>query len=171
MITRAAAVLVMTLFCTGQAQAQDSKFYYGLSLTSTDFELAGVESNGIGFKLGREFGKYIMIEAHIGNSSESSDNLLGDPDLTYSGAFLRLNLPFERMNIYVVGGAASINANLTGFDDSEVDRAVGFGFDLLASENSALTIEVIDYGTEDELELIETVQLGFTHRFDFPGLR
>lgn len=171
MITRAAAVLIISIAWIAQAQAQDSKFYYGLSITSTEFDLAGLESNGVGLKFGREFGKYIMIEAHAGTSSDSTDTVLGDPDTTYASAFLRLNLPFERVNLYVLGGAASINADLLGFDESEVDRAAGFGLDLLANENTGFTLEVMNYGIEDDIDLIKIVNFGFTHRFDFPGLR
>lgn len=171
MITRAAAVLMISLCCLGQVQAQDSKFYYGLSIASVEFDLVGLDNNGLGLKLGREFGKFLAIEVHAGTGAEGTENVLGDPELTYSAAFGRLNLPFERVNLYALGGAASINFDFTGFDDTEVDRAVGVGLDLLANPNTAFTIEIMNYGTEDDLDLIEIVNFGFTHRFDFPGLR
>lgn len=171
MITRVAAVLIISVCCTTQVQAQESKFYYGLSITSAEADVVGMENNGLGLKFGREFGKFMAIEAHAGTVADSSENLLGDPQLTYSGAFFRLNLPFERVNLYVLGGAASMSFDVAGFDDDELDRAVGVGIDLLASENSALTIELMNYGTEDDMDIIEIANFGFTHRFDFPELR
>lgn len=171
MITRVAAVLMISFCCVGHVQAQDSKFYYGLAITSTEFDALGLDENGLQLKFGHEFGKFLALEAHLGGSSESTDNLVGDPELTYSAVFLRLNLPFERVNLYVLGGAATLNLDIPGFDDSEFDRAVGVGIDLLASPDNALTIEVMKYGTQDEQDLIDVVNLGFTHRFDFPGLR
>lgn len=171
MITRVAAVLIISVYCAGPVQAQDSKFYYGLSITSAEADIVGLEDNGLGLKLGREFGKFMAIEIHAGTVADSTDNILGDPELTYAAAFARLNLPFERVNLYALGGAASINFDFPGFDDTEVDRAVGVGLDLLANPNTAFTIEIMNYGTEDDLDLIEIVNFGFTHRFDFPGLR
>lgn len=171
MITRVAAVLMISFCCIGQAQADDSRFYYGLSIASIEADVLGIDNNGLGLKFGREFGKYLAIEVHAGTGAESADTVLGDPELTYSAAFARLNLPFERVNLYAMAGAASINIDFPGFDDSEVDRAVGFGIDLLANPNNALTIEILHYGTQDEQDLIDVVNFGFTHRFDFPGLR
>lgn len=171
MITRVAAVLMISLCCIGQAQADDSKFYYGLSITSIKADALGIDSNGLGLKFGREFGKFLSIEAQAGSSSDSVSDILGDPNLTYASAFVRLNLPFERVNLYALGGAATLNADIFGFDDSQVDRVIGVGMDLLANPNNALTIEIMRYGTQDEQDLFEIVNFGFTHRFDFPGLR
>lgn len=175
MITRAAAVLLILFGCIGPVQAYDSKFYYGLSLTANEFEAAGVDMNGLGLKLGREFTQFFSVEIHSGIAADSTNNILGDPELTYSAAFARLNLPFERVSLYVLGGAATMDFDIPGFDDivdaGEIDRAAGFGMDLLANENTALTIEVVYYGNEDNLDEIEFLHFGYTHRFEFPGLR
>lgn len=167
----AAAVFMVACLYGGQLYADDSKFYYGLGLAGADFELASgneISTHGLHFKLGREFGRFLSIETHLGLSADSTDNLLGDAELMYGGAFARLNLPFEKVNLYVLGGASTVKYSFSGLEDTESEAASGFGVDLFGNERTALTIEFLRYGTDNTLDIIS---VGYMYRFEFPGLR
>jgi hypothetical protein len=167
----AAAVFLVACLYGGQLYAYDSKFYYGLGWAGADFELASgqeITSHGPHFKLGRELGRFLSIETHLGLSADDTNNLLGDPEIMYGAAFVRLNLPFEKINLYVMGGASTVKYNFSGLEDTESEAAGGFGLDLFANERTALTIEFMRYGVDNTLDI---TSIGFMHRFEFPGLR
>lgn len=151
---------------------EDSKFYWGIGYGSGDLETEGgfgLDTHGLGLKFGREFGQYISFEAHMGSGADSSENILRDPEVSYGAAFLRMNLPFERVNLYAVGGLSRVSIDGGGAGNgSDEERAVGVGIDLFGSEVTALTIEKIRYGSDTTFDVLS---VGITRRFDWPGLR
>ena len=166
---RKTAILALSLCLTGPAIA-DSKFYFGVNWGEGDLVNVGIEPSGIGFKFGREFGKFLAVEVHAASSALKSKYILRDPDVTVIGAFGRLNIPFKRVNIYALGGQSKVEYDSGTLSADDVENAFGFGVDLLASEDSMLTLESMTYNRDNALEF-KVTNLGFTHRFDFWGFR
>lgn len=169
MSRRIMPILLLVLFA-GAAHA-DSKFYYGLNFNSGELELEdgfALDTNGFGLKWGREFGRWLSVELHGGVSANDTSNLIRDPEISFGGAFVRFNLPFERVNVYVLGGASKVSVDAGTVATSFEEAAGGVGLDLFAGEDSALTLEVMRYGQDSSLD---TLSIGFMHRFDFPRLR
>ena len=160
-------LLALTLMA-GPALA-DSKYYWGANAASSDFETTNVEfdATSIGFKFGREFGKYISVEAHLGFGSQDSSDI-SDPDIAYGGAFARFNLPFEKVTLYAMAGATKIDIDTNTVMGDDNEAGGGVGIEIYGSENTALTIELMRYGDDNT---IDNFSLGFIHRFDFPKLR
>ena len=153
-------------------QQKEPKFYFGFNYATTEFALEDGsledDTTGIGFKFGRELSPYINIETHIGLSSISSSNILEDPEVTYLAALLRLNLPFEKVNLYLLGGGSIIRYDFPSANDEESRAAGGIGIELFGSPNTAFTIDLMRYGTDSTLD---TLSFGFIHRFKFARLR
>ncbi len=161
-------LLALTLI-TGSALA-DSKFYWGANLASSEFDSEtgfSLDTTGIGLKFGREFGDYIDVEAHLGFGSDNSEDL-GDPELTYGGAFVKFNLPFEKVSLYVMGGATKVDIDTNTVSGDDEEPGIGGGLELYGGENTAFVIEFMRYGDDNS---VDSVSFGIVHRFNFPRLR
>ena len=152
-----------------------SKFYYGVNLNAGDLDNARVlvaSTNGLGLKLGREFGKYLGAEFHLGVSADSTNDVISDPEINYSAVFARFNLPLETVSLYALLGRSEVHANIVGgLNNSEKDFAKGFGVDLITDETLSLHIESITYGDDQFATQFKVLSVGFTRRFDLPSLR
>lgn len=130
-----------------------------------------ISTNGGTFKLGREFGKFFAIEAHVGYAKESQANAFGDKfEFAHGAAYARLNLPYERFNFYVMGGQAQADIDVGSFDDDDTYNAGGVGMDFFGSERTAFTLEYLRYQDSDDVE-VDLITIGFKHHFNYAGFR
>lgn len=152
-----------------------SKFYYGINLNSADLDNNGaavIDTNGIGFKVGREFGKFMSAEFHYGVTADSTDNVIDDPEINYSAIFARFNLPFENVNLYALIGRSEVDVSIAGgLNATEKDFAQGIGLDLIANDTLSLHVESVTYGDDQFAPELKMLSVGFTKRFDFPSIR
>ena len=167
MMRRSIAIFLFGIFLPASALA-DSKFYWGIYLGEGDLGAYSAKPIALDFKYGREFGKYLAVELQTSIAADETQNVLENAEVKAAGGFLKLNLPFNRVNLYALGGKSYVEYDVLGLDSTE--EAGGFGIDLFANEDNMLTIEKMIYNYDSALEY-HVVRIGFTHRFNFSGLR
>ncbi len=172
MMRRSLAVLLMGIFLPGSAFA-DSKYYWGISVGEGDPSPYVAEPTALDFKFGREFGKYMAIELQTSLAANDTQDIFEKSEVKAAGAYFRLNLPLQRVNLFALGGRSCVEYDVPGLtlaDPDDCDQSGGFGIDLIANDDNMLTIEKIIYNHDSQLEY-GVLHIGFTHRFEFGGLR
>ncbi len=170
MRTGTAIALSLLLLLTGQAWAADaSRQYFGLSGSDAQFDPASGQTEDAGnvnAKLGYFVNPYVSVELHMGMTVTTESSSVDDPGLGYVAPMLRLNLPYEQVNVYSLFGIASVRGKFPGnYDDNYSDVAFGVGMELYGTRNTALTLEYMRYGVDDTYK---TFGLGIVHYFDWP---
>jgi opacity protein-like surface antigen len=175
------AVLILGLPSVAVADAPQN--YWGMGIDGVDFEgmttdgrtlMGSAERDMNGFNLRYGFWlpfDLIGVEVRIGNIAEESGTMVGDPEVRYVFGMGKLNLPFERVNLYVLGGVSKVYYDFAGREQDDEDVVGGVGIELLGSETTGLTIEFLKYGVNDDDIEGEIITIGFNHRFELPGFR
>lgn len=132
---------------------------------------AGEENvNDLNFKLGMAINPGLSVEAHFGTdvASDSENNDSGD-GATYLAAFARKDIRLERVNFFGLLGAAAGNADYgNNFDDSFAGLAFGAGVELFGSPRTAVSLQFVQYGTDDSYK---TIGAGLVHYFEWSDIR
>ncbi len=198
------AVLLL-LFCPLLVQAggtldldtTDKRFYWGMQIGQGK----EVEMNVGMFHMGYDFSNWLAIEAHVGKGSrlaltDPSGDFLNLSTDYLAAAFVRLNLRYEKVTWYIMGGASTLQINgdyditngaagITGslgtffnlnglaatgnFDDRINGTAYGGGFEFYGSRNTALSLNWIRYFDSSDAGALSVLSLGFVHHFDWPN--
>lgn len=148
--------------------------YWSVNYTGLDFTAANgedISSNGGLFKLGREFTDFFAIEIHGGIAKEGQANAFGDKfEYRHAAAFGRINLPFNRLNVYLMGGAAKVDIDTGLISDDDEFAAGAIGLDFFSSERTAFVLEFIRYENDDDVTT-DFLNVGIKYHFDYPGFR
>lgn len=146
--------------------------YFGITASDAQLESqSGGEFDGgsLGAKLGYSLNRWLDIELHTGADFFSDQDDFNKLEVGYVASFMKLKLPYERVNIYGLIGLALVGADYgSAFDDTFSDGAFGFGVELYGTQRTALNIEFSQLGTDDKYKLMG---IGFIHRFDWPKFR
>lgn len=173
-MTRSIAFLCLFSVVCAPAVAAGPNQYVGLSLGGFDAEPPGASGDSsetdVSLRLGYHFSDFVGVEGRLGTNAANieGDDDAGRPITEYAGLFLRLDLPFEKTNVYVLLGGSSVR-----FDDESVDSddkdpvAGGIGIELYGSEDTALVLEYMTYAEDS----YQGVGLGFKHHFNMPSFR
>ena len=161
------ALAAALILAPSAALAEKTGQYWGLSIDDSELTAPnGLRGEGTNFGLhgGYHFNDFLGVELQIGGSS--TDNA---EEVYYTAAFGRFNLPFEKVNVYLLAGAAGVS-----FDqgppkdrDNEFDLAGGIGVELFGNERTSVRFEY----TYLAVDTYEKVGLGFVHYFDWPAFR
>ena len=138
--------------------------YWGVTLDSaeiTDTNGNDDDATNLNLVLGYKFGDFLGVELQGGGGSED--------DVLYGGAFARFDLPFERVNVFLLAGGATVGFDdaSTGDYETESDVAAGFGVELFGNERTAVRFQYMNYADDT----YETFGLGLVHHFDWPRFR
>ena len=138
--------------------------YWGVTLDSavlTDTSDEEENATNLNLMLGYKFNDFLGVEFQGGGGSED--------DVLYAGAFARFDLPFERVNVFLLAGGAATEFDdaSTGDRETESDLAAGLGIELFGNERTALRLQYMNYADTT----YETIGLGFVHHFDWPRFR
>lgn len=175
------AALIMGLPSVAAADAPQN--YWGFGIDGIDLEavttagstvIGGTERdmNGFNVRYGLWFPfDLIGVEVRVGSLAEESGTLVGDPEVRYVFAMGKANIPFETVNLYVMGGVSKVYYDFAGTEGDDEDVAGGIGIELLGSETTGLTLEFLKYGVDDDDIEGEIITFGFNHRFELPGFR
>lgn len=148
--------------------------YWSVNYTGLDFTAANgevISANGGLLKLGREFTNFFAIEIHGGQVKEGQSNAFGDQfEYRHTAAFGRINLPFNRFNVYLMGGAARVNLDTGLISDNDDFKAAGIGFDFFGSERTAFVLEYITYENDEEVTT-DFINVGVKYHFDYAKFR
>ncbi|MDX1610310.1 MAG: hypothetical protein R3225_09340 [Halofilum sp. (in: g-proteobacteria)] len=135
----------------------------GYELDQEDVGLTVENSTDFGLRLGFQLGGLIGVEFRGGLDA-------GDPDvdIQYAGAFWRLNLPFEKTNVYLLGGVSEVRSGGNAVDDDVYDPvAAGVGIELYGSPRSAISLEYMNYSDS----AYSGISLGYKYHFELPSFR
>lgn len=155
------------------AQAQQPpNLYWGVSIgeyTADQREVGGGTENttDVGVRLGYHFGDFFGIEGRAGvdTGGFAGDS---DADTAYYGIFGRFDLPFEKVNVYLLAGASEVTFDSEAVDDDEYDPvAAGVGIELYGSESTAVSLEYMSYSDD----AYSGLSLGIKHHFNVPAFR
>lgn len=167
------AFLMMGLPAIAAADAPQN--YWGMGVDGVDLaDASGAEldMNGFNFRYGFWFPfDLIGVEVRIGSIAEETGTIVGDPELRYAFGLGKLNIPFETVNLYVMGGISLAYYDFAGTESDDEDIVAGVGIELLGTETTGLTIEFLKYGMDDGAIEGEVMTIGFNHRFELPGFR
>lgn len=171
---RNAWVMALAL-CSAGAYAADEpgNWYTGLTATSFDFEHKGGSSyntHGAIVRVGYDLGRYLSVEGRLGagdNSSWDAANVRMEAQRV-SGIYARAILPVDRVNLYVIGGYASVKAKAEEAGVGSVDKSLdstsyGVGIELSVGRRAAVVAEYMRYLSEKswEGEKFDVNALGF----------
>lgn len=147
--------------------------YFGLSIGEYELEdeVNGqnfdAEFTNIGLEGGYRFSRFLGVEGRFSYGRDDSSNTLDDPELIMGGAFVRFDLPFERINVYALAGGSVVDYDVGIADDDVSGGSGGIGIELFGSDTTALKVEYVSHAGGD----YEGVGIGFTHHFNWPSFR
>ena len=164
------ALILLSSQAVADSSMPNPNQYFGIAAGQADIE----PDSSVGFdgvtdiklKAGYDFSKFFSIEVHLGGAGLISDK---DPDLFYTGGFVRGNLPLNsRVNLYGLAGGVYLDDSDNVFGDSYAEPAIGVGIELYGSDETAIMLEYVQYGLDD---VYKTIGVGLAHHFDWPGIR
>jgi hypothetical protein len=130
------------------------------------------DMNGFNLRYGFWFPFDLLgIEVRIGSMAEETGTMIEDPEVRYFFGMGKANIPFETVNLYVMGGVSKLYYDFDGTERDDEDVVAGVGVELLGTETTGLTLEFLKYGMDDDLIEGRMISLGFNHRFELPGFR
>jgi len=167
-------ILASLIAATPQlALAERPPSYWGVSLGTFEFTNAednAVDVTNVGLQGGVQFIPWLGAELRVGAQSSDADGVFEATDTNYAGAFVRFDIPYERINLYLLAGGGGIGyTDAQGDDASQVGPAGGVGIELYGTQRSALKLELMNYSGEDVV--YQGINLGFVHHFNWvaPG--
>jgi len=165
MIKRIALAVALALAPAAALAQQPPNLYWGITAGGYKTEsIAGTRhhESDLGFRLGYHFNDFLGLEGRAGTSVDAS----GGPDVTYGAVFGRFDLPFQKINVYLLAGASELR-----FDgetvNSNKEGAGGIGIELYGSERTAVTLEYMSYSNDG----YNGFSLGLKHHFELPSFR
>lgn len=165
----AAALAAAPLAASAERPPQYFGFNGGWYELETD---APFEADGdlVNLRLGYELGRFLAFEARLGMGTGGANVGGTDLDTRMGAAYVRLNLPFEGVDVYALGGAARLSFNDGTGRQAEEWPAAGIGIELYGSERTGVVLEAVRYEGGDDGDY-KALTLGFKRHFDWPQFR
>lgn len=165
----AAALAAMPLAAGADRPPQYFGFNGGWYEVETD---APFEADGefVNLRLGFELGRFLGFEARFGMDTGRTQVGGTHLDTRMGAAFARLNLPFEGVDVYALGGAGRVSFNDGTGRTREEWPAAGLGIELYGSERTAIVFEAVRYEGDDDGDY-KAFTLGFKRHFNWPQFR
>jgi len=159
------------------AEAPRPNSYIGFNVASSELSgatLGTVAMSNLNLRLGYHFADFFAVESHLGWGSDNTGVLLKSPNSRYASLFLRLNLPFERVNVYLLAGGSYFETDVVtttaAKQGNETSPAYGLGIELFGNRDTALTLELARYLDSATQDRYDSVGVGFVTHFDWPRL-
>lgn len=165
---KALAGVVLALVNTTLFASELPRQYFGISGSDAQLDVSdGVADLGsLNGKFGYMVNRFVGTELHMGTSVTIDGSSVDAPSLHFVAPLLRLNLPFEKVNLYSLVGVASVRNNFSATEHYS-DLSFGFGMELYGTRSTALSFEYMRYGIDD---VYKTFGLGIVHYFDWPKI-
>lgn len=163
---------IFLLIVSSPLYAETPHNYFGIAFSDAQLETqAGAEFDGgsLNTTLGYSLNRWLDVELRAGADFFSEQDDFNQLEVGYVASFMKLKLPYERINVYGLVGLGLVSADYgAAFNDTFSDGAFGFGVELYGSERTALNIEYSQIGTDDKYKMMG---IGFTRRFNWPRFR
>ena len=171
--------LIFLLTVPATAVAEDGRFFWGVMLGSTDFDIDGSDQIFVTTAQGRggwDFLSWLGFEGRVLTSDSKSAAGVDDFNIRYMGsAYVKLSLPPKRnarAKFYVLGGYSGgrLEFEVAGVDDhiSADGPSYGAGVEILANERNGLNIEwlrLVDGEENNQNYTIDQIGIGYVRRF------
>lgn len=171
---RTIAFLCLVSFASAPAAAAGPDQYLGISVGAYEAEPPGASGErsetDVSMRLGYHFSDFVGVEGRLGANAANiaGDDNSGRPATEYAGLFLRLDLPFDRTNVYLLLGGAAVTFDGESVDSDEKDPvAGGLGIELYGSRDTAVVLEYMRYAEDS----YQGIGLGLKHHFGMPSFR
>ncbi len=176
LITR---LLLFFLVIPGVALAETSPLYINVNAAIYDSTLNTYEPQGVTLGFGWDLNNFLTLELMGGTSETYNDDATGNTaSIDYAGSgFLRFNLRFNRVTLYLLGGYSKVKSTITEGALTTVSESdgtsYGYGIDFYGTPDLALSIRRIEFIDLDEPDLVNhgATLLGITYYYDTPRIR
>ncbi len=144
-----------------------SNFYYGVNIGDGTAEINGSDDDSIailGGALGLRLVDLLGVEVQVGSGSDDAQSLLGDSQVVYAAAMVRLGTRINDVGLYALFGQTFLDtSNRINFSRS--GNAIGFGVNLFGNKKTAVNFQYLrlDDGA------LSNASIGF--RYYFGGSR
>lgn len=167
-------ILASLIAATPQlALAERPPSYWAVSLGQYEFSDAddnAIDVTNVGLEGGVQFIPWLGAELRVGAEASRSEDVFASTDVNYAGGFLRFDVPYERVNVYLLAGGGGLSyTDVDGDEDAQTGPAGGIGVELYGSERSAVKLEAMTYTGEDVS--YQGINVGFVYHFNWaaPG--
>jgi len=179
MYNKRIALVLITLLLPAISLAENSSNYIGVNVATFDSKQTTTEQDGLMINFGYDLNNYLALEIAAGASETNEDAATNDTskiDYTAS-AFLRFNMRFNRVTLYVLGGYSSVEATATSGATSttttDSSGSYGYGIDFYGTRDLALSFRRVEFFDNEELtgnRHLGATMIGITYYFDTPKI-
>jgi len=177
---RIALTLFAMMFSAVSLAENASRNYIGVNLATFDSKYHTTEQDGYMVNLGFDMNNYFAFELAAGTSKTETDPVTNDTskiDYTAS-AFLRFNMRFDRITVYLLGGYSQVEGTTTsgGVNTSTTDEggSYGYGLDFYGTRDLALSFRRVEFFDNEETtgnRHLGATTIGITYYYDTPKIR
>ena len=165
MIKRIAPAVALALAPAAALAQQPPNLYWGLVGGGYKTEnIAGTRyhMSDIGGRLGYHLNDFLGVELRGGTSVAEGNG----PEVRYGAAFGRFDLPFQKLNVYLLAGVSELRFDGETVNSSS-EGAAGVGIELYGTDRTAVGLEYMSYSNDGYAGL----SVGITHHFELPSFR
>jgi len=159
------------------AETPQPNSYVGFNVASSELvgtTLGSVAMSNLNLRLGYHVADFFAVEGHVGWGSDNTGVLLKSPNSRYASLFLRFDLPFDQVNLYLLAGGSYFETDVVtataAKQGNETSPAYGLGIELFGNRDTALTLEMARYLDSATQDRYDSVGIGFVTHFDWPRL-
>lgn len=145
------------------AQSANSTLYYGLGFAESDIRVPDEADESLGTLsglIGWQFSDYFGVQVNLGVASDESESILTEPLVSYAAALVRIGYRWDRVGVYLLGGAAGLDID-SDIVESDEGGAFGIGINLFGNETTSLNVNYLNI---DDGAFTSTT-IGFQHYF------
>lgn len=178
MFYKSLVLALITMLFPAITHAEDnSSNYIGINVATFDSKYSTTEHDGGMINLGYDLNNYIALEIAAGASETYEDPATNDTSkINYAAsAFLRFNLRFNRVTLYVLGGYSQVEtASTTGTvstTTTDSSSSYGYGIDFYGTRDLALSVRRVEFFDNEETTgntHLGATMVGITYYFDKP---
>lgn len=176
---RIVLTLITLLLPTISLAENNSSNYIGINMASFDRKYSTEEYDGGMINFGYDLSNYFALEIAAGASESYEDPATLDTSkINYAASvFLRFNLRFDRVTLYVLGGYSEVESISTSGSTSttttDSSGSYGYGIDFYGTRDLALSVRRVEFFDNDEPSgntHLGATMVGITYYFDTPKI-
>jgi len=122
-----------------------SNFYYGVNIGDGTAEINGSDDDSIailGGALGLRLVDLLGVEVQVGSGSDDAQSLLGDSQVIYAAAMVRVGTQINDVGLYAMFGQTFLDTS-SRINFSRSGNAIGFGVNLFGTKNTAVNFQYL----------------------------
>lgn len=180
MYNKRIVLTLITLLLPAISLAENnSSNYIGINVATFDSKYSTTEYDGGMINFGYDLNNYLALEIAAGASESNDDPVTSDSSkINYAAsAFLRFNMRFNRVTVYLLGGYSQVESTSTSGSTSttttDSSGSYGYGIDFYGTRDLALSVRRVEFFDNDEPSgktHLGATMVGITYYFDTPKI-